>query len=129
MDVAVPVQATAGPVGPRVADATRATGSMLGKCFISPLVDYSFVGGAITLPIFAALYFFPALTPGNADLTLRTFLFFNGAHFAASTVRLYTKPGAKRDFPFLSYGFPAVCLLAVWAGLYWPTLGKHLSHL
>jgi hypothetical protein len=54
---------------------------------------------------------------------------FNGAHFAASTVRLYTKPGARRDFPFLSYGFPLLCLGAVWAGLYWPTLGTHLSHL
>ena len=133
MDVAaIPVSAKPDPLEPaarRAGEASRPAAPLLGRCFISPLVDYSLVGGAITLPIFIALYFFPGLTPTNGEITLRTFLFFNGAHFAASTVRLYTKPGAKRDFPFLSWGFPAVCLLAVWAGLYWPTLGKHLSNL
>jgi hypothetical protein len=103
--------------------------SLVGKCFMHPLVDYLFVGGAITIPVFIALYFLPGITPARASITLRAFIFLNGAHFAASTVRLYTKPGAKRDFPFLSWGFPAVCLAAVWAGLYWPGLGKNLTAL
>jgi hypothetical protein len=133
MDVAaVPVSATLDPVGsvrrPPV-DASSRRASLIGRCFVHPVVDYALVGGGITLPIFAALYFFPGLTPANGDITLRTFIFFNGAHFAASTVRLYTKPGAKRDFPFLSWGFPVMCLGAVWAGLCWPALGKNLSAL
>ena len=32
----------------------------------------------------------------------------NSAHFASSTVRLYTKPGATVDFPFVAYGLPLV---------------------
>ena len=30
----------------------------------------------------------------------------NSAHFAGSTVRLYTKPGSYRDLPFLTMGLP-----------------------
>jgi hypothetical protein len=128
---AIPVSAKAGPleVATRPGGEAARRSSLIGKCFVSPLVDYSLVGGAITLPVFAALYFFPGLTPASDAITLRTFLFFNGAHFAASTVRLYTKPGARKDFPFLSWGFPVLCLVAVWAGLTWPTLGRHLSNL
>ncbi|HTK28613.1 MAG TPA: hypothetical protein VL309_03630 [Vicinamibacterales bacterium] len=110
-------------------DALGSIRPLVGRCFSHPLVDYFFVGGAITVPIFVALYFFPGLTGANADTTLRTFIFLNGAHFAASTVRLYTKPGARRDFPFLSFGFPVVCLTAVWAGLEWPGIGRNLSAL
>ena len=34
---------------------------------------------------------------------------FNYAHFASSTVRLYTKPGAAASHRFLAYGFPVRC--------------------
>ena len=104
--------------------------ALVGRCFMHPAVDYLLVGGGITIPIFIAIYFFPALTPAtNGPITLRSFLLINGAHFAASTVRLYTKPGAKEEFPFLSWGFPVICLIAVGMGLYWPTLGRHLTAL
>lgn len=103
--------------------------SLLGNCFVHPVVDYAFVGGAVTIPIFLALYFFPALTPNDSGITVRSFLLINGAHFAASTVRLYTKPGAKQDFPFLSWGFPVVCLAAVGVGLWSPWAGRNLTAL
>ena len=109
---------------------TRERGqSLVGNCFVHPVIDYAFVGGAITIPIFLALYFFPTLTPKDAGITVRSFLLINGAHFAASTVRLYTKPGAKQDFPFLSWGFPILCLAAVGVGLWSPWAGRNLTAL
>jgi hypothetical protein len=96
---------------------------------VNPVVDYAFVGGAITLPIFLAIYFFPWLTPNDGQITVRSFLIINGVHFAASTLRLYTKPGARQEFPILSWGFPVVCLLAVGLGLWSTAIGKHITAL
>jgi len=111
------------------ADAPWGAGSLVGRCFVHPVIDYALVGGAITIPIFIAIYFFPSLTPTNGEITLRSFILINGAHFAASTLRLYTKPGAKQEFPFLSWGFPVVCLVAVGLGLHWPALGRNITAL
>ena len=107
----------------------RAAGSLLGRPLVHPVVDYSLVGGAITIPVFIAIYFFPGLTPTDGFLTLRSFLLINGSHFAASTLRLYTKPGARKEFPFLSWGFPVICLAAVGVGLYWPMVGRNITAL
>jgi hypothetical protein len=101
--------------------------ALVGRCFMHPVIDYLLVGGGITIPIFIGLYFFPTLAPISPPIYI--FLLINGAHFAASTLRLYTKPGAKKEFPFLSWGFPVVCLLAVGFGLYWPVVGKNLTAL
>jgi len=103
--------------------------SMVGRCFMHPLIDYALIGGGITIPIFLAIYFFPGITPDNQQITLRSFLLINGAHFAASTLRLYTKPGAKEEFPFLSFGFPVICLLTVGLALSWPALSSNLTAL
>lgn len=120
------MQATAIPVSapPKPFSAPRA---LVGKTFMHPMVDYLLVGGGITIPIFTALYFIPAAASFTPPIYV--FLLINGAHFAASTVRLYTKPGATRELPFLSWGFPVVCLLAVALGLYWPLLGSNLTAL
>lgn len=103
--------------------------ALVGRCFVNLLVDYLFVGGAITVPVFIAVYFFPWLTPTSGLITLRSFLLINGVHFAASTLRLYTKPGAKREHPFLSWGFPFVCLAAAGLGLYSPLVGRNIGAL
>ena len=103
--------------------------SLVGKTFMHPAIDYLLVGGAITIPIFIAVYFYPGLASFDPSFTIYTFILINGAHFAASTLRLYTKPGAKEEFPFLSWGFPVICLLAVGAGLYWEVLGRNLTAL
>ena len=48
--------------------------------FVNPVFDYLFVGGAITIPIFIAIYFFPHLTPEDGRITTRSFLLINGVH-------------------------------------------------
>jgi hypothetical protein len=46
------------------------------------------------------------------DVSLLPVLFLasNMAHFASSTVRLYTKPGTRTALPFISLAFPLVSL-------------------
>jgi hypothetical protein len=124
MDVSV-ATATASP--PVVQQSRKR--SLLGRPIVNPVVDYLFVGGAITVPIFIATYFFPSLTPTSDSITFRTFLVFNGAHFAASTVRLYTKPGAQKEFPILSRVFPFVCLAVVGLALWSPFVGRNVTAL
>lgn len=101
----------------------------IGRTHLHPAIDYLLVGGGVTIPIFLAIYFFPGLTAVSPETTFNAFLVFNGAHFAASTVRLYTKRGAKEEFPFLSWGFPLVCLVVLAIGLSWPVLGRNLTNL
>jgi hypothetical protein len=49
---------------------------------------------------------------------------------AASTVRLYTKPGGFRDFRFLTMGFPLVTVAVLSLALVYPgSLGHHLQAL
>lgn len=103
--------------------------SLIGRPIVNPVVDYLFVGGAITIPVFIATYLFPALTPTSDSVTLRTFLIFNAAHFAASTTRLYTKPGAQKEFPLLSWVFPFVCLAVVGVALWSPVIGRNVTAL
>jgi hypothetical protein len=104
--------------------------NLVGRMFINPPVDYMFVGGAITLPLFAALFLWPSLNPfADGDVSYTLFFGINAAHFAASTVRLYTKPGARHELPFLSWGFPVLCAVAVGVGLQWPRLGEQIKAL
>ncbi len=108
---------------------SRNTSPLIGRTFVSPMVDYLFVGGGITIPIFAAIYFFPRLNPIDNNLPYGWFLAINGAHFAASTVRLYTKPGARKDFPLVSWLLPILCFALVGAGLYSSRIGGQVKAL
>lgn len=104
-----------------------AGGSLLGRCYWHPSIDYLVIGGGLSIPfvIWAALV--PGATP---QYVLPYMLVFNFAHFAASTVRLYTKPGQARALPFLSYAFPVVVLVIATAGVAWPNLlGERLWQL
>jgi hypothetical protein len=103
--------------------------ALVGRTFVNPPVDYLFVGGGITIPIFATLYFFPRLNPVNNEIPYGFFIAINGAHFAASTVRLYTKPGARQEFPFVSWILPVMCFALVGLGLYSPRIGGHVKAL
>ncbi|MBI1784164.1 hypothetical protein HYR69_03390 [Candidatus Sumerlaeota bacterium] len=107
----------------------------IGRTFISPAFDYLLIGGGMSLLM---IVFLGALERfGNIGL-LRVdtqtiaaiILLSNSAHFAASTVRLYTKPGAFRDLPFLTMGFPlvtiAVLTLSIW---FYDIIGRHLNAL
>lgn len=69
----------------------------LGRTFVSPAFDLAFIAGGLSL-VFGILAYGGGLRFTMADLTL-VLLFGNFAHFAASTVRLYSKPGAVRALP------------------------------
>jgi hypothetical protein len=84
----------------------------IGRPFVHPAFDLVVIGGGLSLVLLAFLIggvrppVGNVLTPSLALLILLS----NQAHFAASTVRLYTKPGARRELRFLSLGFPLVAL-------------------
>ncbi|MBI1846248.1 MAG: hypothetical protein HY294_11095 [Candidatus Rokubacteria bacterium] len=81
----------------------------VGRPFVSPAFDYLFIGGVLSIAV-GVVVFAGGL---NAQLDNRLWymaLFANSAHFAASTVRLYTKRGAYRRWPVLTAGFPLAVL-------------------
>ena len=86
----------------------------LGRAFVHPLFDLLIIGSGLSLaltPVFLWSTHSPALGQ-RLELWLPLLvLVSNSAHFAASTVRLYTKPGALREMPFLTLGFPLATLL------------------
>ena len=88
-----------------------------GRTFIHPLFDYAIIGGGLSLVVGAMLYA-QGVTLGLGATALGwCILFSNGAHFAASTVRLYTRPGAVKTLPFLTLGLPVVGVAIVTAAI------------
>ncbi len=85
-------------------------GFVLGRPFVHPVFDVLFIGGGLSLMV-GALAWASGFRLGPAHVPA-ILLLGNFAHFAASTVRLYATPGATRRWPFLTLGFPIVCLLA-----------------
>ena len=91
---------------------TALTANLFGNCFIHPAVDYLAIGGGISLIMTFWLWFDRA----SADISMNPALLMlplclNGAHFAASTVRLYSKKRFFEDYPFLTLGFPLTTLV------------------
>jgi hypothetical protein len=88
---------------------------LLGRSFVHPAFDYLLIGGALSLGVALLASVQPAergpLVPERWGAWM--LLAANSAHFAASTVRLYTKPGAVQALPFLSTVFPALSLAAL----------------
>jgi len=95
----------------------RPTGSrgtaLLGRPFVHPLYDLLLIAGGASLAFTAAVWagggqlaFFPAAALPWIVLVS------NSAHFAASTVRLYSKPGATAAMPFTSAVLPVLMLVA-----------------
>lgn len=90
-----------------------------GRHFVGPLFDLAVIGGGLSLPVLALVLWsdrlpgLRGLAPlfdgfGSSALLPWAILVFTGTHFAASTVRLYTKPEAVQRLPFLALGFPLV---------------------
>jgi hypothetical protein len=100
-----------------------------GRPFVSPAFDYLVVAGGLSLLVVGALRLGAASTLDawlQANLGL-VVLFSNSAHFASSTVRLYTKRDTFRDLPFLTMGLPLATLLVLGLAVAFPgTLGHHL---
>ena len=100
----------------------------LGRTFVGPVFDASIIGGGLSILAIPLLILFAAdFDPLTLSLVL---LAANSTHFAASTVRLYTKPGAITDWPFVATGLPVVTLavltLCIALG---DVLGSHLYSL
>jgi len=96
---------------------------------VHPAFDLLVIGGGLSLG-FTLLLVGTTRAPVEALLApwmALLVLFSNSAHFAASTVRLYTKPGTQRDLRFLTMGFPLVVLAVLsLAVAYGESLGSKL---
>jgi hypothetical protein len=103
-----------------------------GRPFVGLVFDYLLIGGGLSLVIVAALKLgaapnLNAWLQANLGLVI---LFSNSAHFAASTVRLYTKPNTFHELPFVTMGLPLATLLVLGVAVAWPgALGHHLRAL
>jgi len=91
---------------------SRGPAPLLGRSFVHPAFDYLLIGGGLSLGVALLASLHPAergpLVPERFGAWM--LLAANSAHFAASTVRLYTKPGAVQALPFLSTVFPVLSL-------------------
>jgi hypothetical protein len=89
------------------------------------------IGGGLSL-VFTAIVL---LAPHNyaiasAGMLPYFILLSNSAHFAASTVRLYTKPGAYTSLPFLTMAFPLVSIAVLTLCIFQAArLGPHFQAL
>jgi hypothetical protein len=108
-------------------DAKADSADLTGRCFAHPVFDYFLIGGGLSLIVIPAVYWLSdRSTMFDSSILPWFILFSNSAHFAASTVRLYTKRGTRDSLPFLTLAFPAVtlgvltlCMLtADWVGRY-----------
>ena len=115
--------------------------ALVGRMFVHPIFDYALIGGVLSLLVAAVVvghseaqgvgYMDVSDASKTFAVTLPFFILFsNHAHFAASTVRLYTKPGTFQALPFLTMCFPLVCLAVLTLFVYSPiALGPNLVKL
>ena len=85
-----------------------------GRAFVHPAFDLLVIGSGLSLALTPFLLWGDQASGLGQWLQLwlpLLVLISNSAHFAASTVRLYTKPNALRELPFLTLGFPLLTLL------------------
>jgi len=106
-------------------------GLILGRAFLHPAFDYLVIGGGLSIVATGVI-----LTAGGSALAsigaswALLLLLCNLAHFSASTVRLYTKPGAFQDFRFLTMALPLVTLAVLALAVkFAETAGSHLMNL
>lgn len=103
----------------------------IGRTFVHPAFDALIIGGGLSLLVAVWI----AIDGTTAGLVMASsvpffLLFVNNAHFAASTVRLYRKPDAFRELPFLTMAFPLVTLVVVTISIaFADQVGRHLQAL
>ena len=100
----------------------------VGRSFVGPLFDGAVIGGGITLPVAAWLWLDGRSATQLLGLSLPLLvLLVNQAHFAASSVRLYSKPGASEAHPFVAFALPLLVLAILGLCIASPAgLGRHL---
>lgn len=116
---------------PHQQDRPPLSAALLGRTFVHPAFDYFFIGGAASLVVIGIVVLNPTLLPFFSGQDFRYFILLsNSAHFAASTVRLYTKPDAKQAMPIVKMVFPVVALAVVTLCMFRAdTLGSNLRAL
>ena len=117
-------------VAPQPAPASH--GFRVGRTFLGPAFDYLVIGGGISLlaAAFAVSGLGGPVLAWFGNWFALILLLVNLTHFAASTVRLYTKPGAYRELPFLTMGLPLVTLVVLALAVRFPAaLGTNLMNL
>ena len=85
--------------------------SIWGRPFVNSIVDVLLIGGGLSLFVLALGLRIPDATLTAPRLPFLVFAS-NSPHFAASTVRLYTKPNALRDMPFATMVLPILTIAA-----------------
>ncbi|MDJ0926968.1 MAG: hypothetical protein QNJ73_04880 [Gammaproteobacteria bacterium] len=102
---------------------------LVGNCFVSPWFDYLTIGSVWSIVLTAWWIWEPAAVDTVTGLPLPWLvLLANSAHFAASTVRLYSKPAYYQEFRFLAFGFPAVTLAVLVLAIAFPgEAGRYLQ--
>jgi len=118
---------------PAQRDSPTIAAALLGRSFVHPAFDYFLIGGALSLVVVCAVTLYPDLAPFSTGQDFKYFILFsNSAHFASSTVRLYTKPGANghQSFPFLKFVLPILALAIITLSVFnMDTVGKHFRAL
>ena len=105
----------------------RSWSTLIGRCYMNPALDYLLIGSGLSVPFVIWALLDPSITPGSFQVKIIIFLLFNYAHFASSTVRLYTKPGEIPSRAAVSYALPIIALIITTLCIQWPdVLGKHL---
>jgi hypothetical protein len=105
--------------------------ALKGRDFVHPVFDYMLIGGGLSLVVTLVVLLNPNRSEFVSFEMLPYFILLsNSAHFAASTVRLYTKPGCYQTMPFLTMAFPLVALGVLTLCLFQAErLGPHLQAL
>jgi hypothetical protein len=93
--------------------APNPSGWRVGRAFVHPAFDLLVIGSGLSLALTPFVFWGGSAEPLAAFLQrwmAPLVLLSNNAHFASSTVRLYSKPQSTRDLPFLTLGFPLLTL-------------------
>lgn len=89
----------------------------LGTMFVGPVFDYLLIGGLLSWVAGGILFFGGYNFPDDDPFLWWAILVSNWAHFGASTVRLYTRPDAIKNWPLLTLAFPVFAVVTVTAAL------------
>ena len=103
--------------------------SLVGRSLVHPVFDYALIGGALSLVVAAVVLMDPSRAEMVSLGALPYFILLsNSAHFAASTVRLYTKPGAIEALPRLTMVMPLAALIILTLCIARATeVGRHVT--
>jgi hypothetical protein len=95
----------------------------VGRTFVHPAFDYLVIGGGLSVAVGLLALTWSATLGLPAELLAALIIVSNNAHFAASSLRLYTRPDAVRTWPFLTLGFPLVAIAVGTAAIMVPEPG------